>query len=144
MSGNIFLKTSLIFAIIIFTCQRSSAQNSSMDFLRYAVEATQNQDHLGAIVLCDRALELNNQNELAWYHRAYNRFLLGDYAGAIEDATHSINLNAKLADTYLLRAEAKLKMGERLSAMNDYNQARRLDSSITFAHFAQLFFRAIL
>jgi tetratricopeptide (TPR) repeat protein len=144
MSINIFRKAALSLAIVFYSFQIGSAQSSSMDFLRYAVEATENHDYLGAIVLCDRALELNNQNELALYHRAYNLFLLGDYAGAIEDATRSISLNNKLADTYLLRAEAKLKMGERLSAMNDYNQARRLDSSITFAHFAQLFFRAIL
>jgi tetratricopeptide (TPR) repeat protein len=120
-----------------------NAQNTAIDFLRYAVEATEKKDYAGAIVLCDRSIALDNRNELAYYHRAFNKSLLGDFNGAIEDATKSIELNDQIADTYLLRAEANLKIGARFSAISDYNRARRLDGSITVAHMAQNLFNAI-
>ncbi|MBE0663308.1 MAG: hypothetical protein IH597_12690 [Bacteroidales bacterium] len=119
------------------------AQDTAIDFLRYAVEATEKKDYAGAIALCDRSIALDKRNELAFYHRAYNRFLLGDFKGAIEDTTKSIELNDQIADTYLLRAEANLKIGARFSAISDYNRARRLDGSITVAHIAQNLFNAI-
>lgn len=119
------------------------AQETAIDFLRYAVEATEKQDYAGAIALCDRSIALDKHNELAFYHRAYNRFLLNDFKGAFEDATKSIELNDQIADTYLLRAEANLKIGERFSAISDYNRARRLDGSITVAHIAQNLFKVI-
>ena len=119
------------------------SQNSAIDYLRYAVEATENKDYTAAIVLCNHSISLDSSNELAYYHRAYNKFMVGDFQGAIEDATISIELNDRIADTWLLRAEAKLKMGERMSALADYNRARRLDGSVTITHFAQNLFRII-
>jgi tetratricopeptide (TPR) repeat protein len=118
-------------------------QDSAIDYLRYAVEATENKDFTAAIVLCDHSISLDSSNELAYYHRAYNRFRIGDFQGAVEDASISIGLNDRIADTWLLRAEAKLKLGERMSALADYNRARRLDGSVTITHLAQNFFKII-
>lgn len=115
----------------------SFGQTSAVDYLRYAVEATGNGDYTGAIVLCNHSIQLDNSNELAYYHRAYNRFMIGDFDGSIEDANTSIRLNDRIADTYLLRAEARMKKGERFGAFADYNRARRLDGSVTIIHMAQ-------
>lgn len=136
---KIFLAVLLICLPVLF----AGAQNSATDFLKYAVEATGKGDYTGAIALCDRSIALNNKNELAYYHRGYNRFMLGDYKGAIDDANTSIELNSNIADTYLLRAEARLKIGERWGAISDYNRARRIDGSGTLTHFAQNIVRAI-
>lgn len=141
MNRFIFILFSGTFLVLLpFT---NLAQKSATDYLRYAVEATENQDYTGAIVLCDHSLTLDNRNELAWYHRAYNRFMLGDFTGALADINKSIDLNGNIADAYLLRAEVRLKLGERMSALGDYNRARKLDGSITVAHFAQNLFKFI-
>jgi tetratricopeptide (TPR) repeat protein len=132
----------LLISILIVAKISANGQTSAIDYLRYAVEATENGDYAGAIALCDHSIALNNSNELAYYHRAFNRFMIGDFKGAVDDATKSIELNNRIADTYLLRAEARLKLGERRSAVGDYNRARKLDGSITFAHFAQNLFNA--
>ncbi len=132
----------IIIALSLFT-YAGRAQKTSVDFLRYAIEATENKDYTGAIVLCEHSLALEGNNELAYYHRGFNRLMIGDYKGAIADATKSIELNDKVADFYLLRAEARLKTGERLSAISDYNRARKLDGSITIVHFAQNLFRFV-
>jgi tetratricopeptide (TPR) repeat protein len=132
-----------VITVILLAPLNTTGQTSATDYLRYAVEATENGDYTGAIVLCDRSIELNNSNELAYYHRAYNRFMLGDFRGTINDTTKAIELNDRLADSFLLRAEAKLKTGERMSAFADYNRARRLDGSITITHFAQNIFKVL-
>lgn len=121
----------------------SYGQTSAVDYLRYAVEATENGDYTGAIVLCNHSIALDNGNELAYYHRAYNRFMIGDIDGSIEDATTSIKLNDRIADSYLLRAEARMRKGERFGALADYNRARRLDGSVTIIHMAQNLIGAI-
>jgi len=127
----------VLISFLLLTLTFAKGQTSAVDYLRYAVEATENGDYAGAIALCDYSIAIDNSNELVYYHRAFNRFTIGDYTGAIDDATKSIELNNSIADTYLLRAQARLKLGERMSAIGDYNRARKLDGSITFAHFAQ-------
>lgn len=138
---NRLLLTLIPGILLVFLPFENLAQKSAIDYLRYAVEATENQDYTGAIVLCDHSIALDSRNELAWYHRAYNRFMMGDFKGAMKDVDQSIELNGNIADAYLLRAEVKLKLGERMSALSDYNRARRLDGSITVAHFAQNLFK---
>lgn len=137
------INTILVLTIVFLVPIQIKGQTSAIDYLRYAVEATENGDYTGAVVLCERSIEINDENELAYYHRAYNRFLLGDYEGAVEDTTKSIELDDTIADSYLLRAEAKIRLGERMSALADYNRARRLDGSITITHFAQNLFKVI-
>jgi tetratricopeptide (TPR) repeat protein len=132
-----YFRSIFIIPILFSVALSSNGQTTAIDYLRYAVEATESGDYTGAIVLCDHSISLDGNNELAFYHRAYNRLMVGDIHGAIEDTSKSIELNDRIADTFLLRAEAKLKLGERISAIADYNRARRLDGSITIAHFAQ-------
>lgn len=139
MGNKLFLTHMFLLTALFFLSNALTGQNSATDYLKYAVEATEKKDFAGAIALCDLSISLDEQNELAFYHRAYNRFMIGDFEGAIDDANKSIELNSSIADTYLLRAEAKLKLGYRMGAMADYNRARRLDGSSTIAHFAQNF-----
>lgn len=137
------LRTITFLLAICLITEFAYAQTSPADYLKYAVEATEKGDYAGAIALCDRSIGLNNKNELAFYHRAYNRFMIGDFQGAVDDANRSIELNDKIADTFLLRAEARLKLGERWGAISDYNRARRLDGSVTMTHFAQNIIKSI-
>ncbi len=119
-------------------------QNSAKDLLKYAVECTDKADYIGAIALSTRSIMLDPMQEFAWYHRAYNKFLLGDIQGTIEDTTKAIELNGNLADAYILRAEAKLKKGERFKAVSDFNKARRVDGTGTLVHFASLIIKAMV
>lgn len=114
-----------------------------MDFLRYAVKAIEKKDYAGAIALCNRSIAMDKHNQLAFYQRAYYRFMHNDFKGVLEVATKSIELNVQIADTYLLRAEANLKIGEIFSAISEYNRTRRLDGSNTVAHIAQNLFKVI-
>ncbi len=137
MNLRMVVKIVRVFILLLIFNTVAHAQTSSFDYLSYAVEATENGDYTGAIVLCNHSISLNNSNELAFYHRGYNRLMIGDFDGAIEDATRSIELNDRIADTYLLRAEARMKKGERFGALSDYNRARRIDGSVTISHLAQ-------
>lgn len=130
--------------ILTFTSLVMCCQNSAKDFLKYAVECTEKEDYIGAIALCNRSIMLDPNYDLAWYHRAYNKFLVGDVDGTIADATKAIEFNGNLADAYILRAEAMLRKGERYKAVVDYNKARRIDGTGTLVHFASLVIKAMV
>lgn len=123
--------------VIVSAPLKLSSQATARDYLRLAVECTMKKDFVGAIALCNLSLSLDSTNAVTYYHRAYNRFHLHNYDGVIKDTSSALRINPDFTDAYLLRAEARLKKGERFGALADYNRARQVDSAVTLIHFFQ-------
>lgn len=81
-------------------------------------------DYLGAIKLHTEAIELNPNNALAYYGRAYAYDDLENYQMAIEDCTKAVQFDSpRLVDAYNNRGEAYRKSGNYPKAIQDYNKA---------------------
>ena len=87
-------------------------------------------DYNGAIKLHSEAIELNPNNALAYYGRAYAYDDLKDYQKAIEDCTKAVQFDSpRLVDAYNNRGEAYRKSGIYAKAIEDYNKAIELNSN---------------
>lgn len=85
-------------------------------------------DYNGAIKLHSEAIELNPNNALAYYGRAYAYDELKDYQKVIEDCTKAVQFNStRLVDAYNNRGEAYRKSGIYAKAIDDYNKAIELN-----------------
>ena len=85
-------------------------------------------DYNGAIKLHSEAIELNPNNALAYYGRAYAYDDLEDYQRAIDDCTKAVQFNSpRLVDAYNNRGEAYRKSGIYAKAIEDYNKAIELN-----------------
>ena len=85
-------------------------------------------DYDGAIKFFSEAIELNPNNALAYYGRAYAYYDLKNYRQAIEDCTKAIQFNSPcLIDAYNNRGEAYRKSRHYTEAIADYNKALELN-----------------
>ena len=85
-------------------------------------------DYNGAIRLHTEAIELNPDNALAYYGRAYAYSDLKNYSQAIADCTKAVQFDSpRLVDAYNNRGEAYRKSGNYRAAIEDYNKALELN-----------------
>lgn len=75
----------------------------------------------------EKAIELNPQNALYYDYRAYMKEEAGDYTGAIEDFTTSLNLEQD-PNIYLRRGLAKINISNKFDACKDFKKADELGS----------------
>lgn len=75
-----------------------------------------------AIVDCNRVIELDEENYLAWFLRAKAKKSIKDLAGAKTDVTQAIMMKEDFTDGYLLRAELRLLMKQGQEALDDVNK----------------------
>ncbi|MBK9358969.1 MAG: hypothetical protein IPN08_16575 [Bacteroidales bacterium] len=134
-------KFSILFLALLFISSDGFSQYKASDYLRAAIVATQKKKYDQAILLCDAAINLNNNYESAYFHRGYNKLLKEDYAGASIDFSIVIDLNAENLDAYLYRALTNQKAGKKWAATEDYNSARRIDAFQTMAFITTNLFR---
>ncbi len=120
------------------------AQATSVDYMRAAIEATNQKHYKEAIILCDAAIAVNSTSSAAYFHRGYNKLLLKDYKAAIVDLSVCLDLSPNNIRAYLYRGYSNQKAGNSWAASTDYNSARKLDSIETFAFVAGNMFRASL
>lgn len=128
----------------LFLAANASAQAKSTDYLKAALEATNQKQYSKAVALCDAAILLNNTNSIAYFHRGYNKIMMKDYQGAITDLSVCLDLNPDNIRAFLYRAYSNQKAGNSWSATQDYNSARRIDALETFAFMAGNIFRSSL
>lgn len=138
------VKKYFVFFFCIMLAVNASAQAKSTDYLKAALEATNQKQYSRAVALCDAAILLNNTNSVAYFHRGYNKILMKDYQGAITDFTVCLDLSPDNIRAYLYRAYSNQKAGNSWSATQDYNSARRIDALETFAFMAGNIFRSSL
>lgn len=85
-------------------------------------------DFSGAIKIFSEAIELNPENALAYYGRAYAYDDLKNYQQVIEDCTKAVQFKStRLVDAYNNRGEAYRKSGNYNQAIADYNKALELN-----------------
>jgi tetratricopeptide (TPR) repeat protein len=139
-----YIKQTLFFAIFLLMVNSTMGQAKASDYLKAAIEATNQKKYERAVSLCDAAISLNNTISTAYFHRGYNRLLLKDYQGAIVDFSVCLDLSPDNLSAYLYRAYSNQKAGNKWESSRDYNSARRIDAIETFAFMAGNLFRSSL
>jgi len=92
-------------------------------------------DYNGSIKIFTEAIELNPQNGLAYYGRAYAYNDLKNYRQAIEDCSKAVQFdNPRLIDAYNNRGEAYRKSGNYKQAIADYNKAIEMNPQYVKAY----------
>jgi tetratricopeptide (TPR) repeat protein len=73
-----------------------------------------------------QATSLSPQNAQLWNELAMVQYIKGDTAGALESLEHSLTLDPKFSQTYLLKGDVLAEAGDRQSALQAYRQASAL------------------
>lgn len=139
-----YIRQTVLFTIILLLVNNAMGQAKASDYLKAAIEATNQKKYERAVLLCDAAISLNNTNSTAYFHRGYNKLLLKDYQGAIVDFSVCLDLSPDNLSAYLYRAYSNQKAGNKWESTRDYNSARRIDAIETFAFMAGNLFRSSL
>jgi tetratricopeptide (TPR) repeat protein len=111
-------------------------QAREAEFLRIAVNYTEDNKYPEAIKVCDKLVKLMPENEDVYYLRGINKFLMNDYEGAISDFDSLLILNPNHSDGYLYRAKSKKAVKDYWGAMKDYNKAKDQNFSQTVTSLA--------
>ena len=89
------------------------------------VKLEQLQDIEGAFSDFDTAIKSGDESEGAYYGRAVCNYHKGYYEKTISDATKAILLNYKNPDAYLIRGQAKIKLKQIQSGLQDLQWAEQ-------------------
>src|SRR5690606_2720839 len=73
-----------------------------------------------------RAIELGDQEAMAYHYRGYARAHSGDPKGAMEDYDKAIAMDNYSVKTYVYRADLKARTGELKDGIPDCNRALEL------------------
>jgi tetratricopeptide (TPR) repeat protein len=133
------IRAKLFISIILisFTFFAKAQQDDVNACLRQASILENNKKYQEALDYCTKALILNPLYDESYFRRGYYKFLLGDIAGAIRDFNVAIKLNPDNVDAHLYKATCLQKTGSNVGALNEYNEARKLDAFLTITHVAK-------
>ena len=76
-----------------------------------------------------------DQTAEEYFYRAYNKNLVKDYYGAIEDFTKAININPNYVLAYHNRAFSKGELNDKYGAISDYTKIIEIDAKNSLAYF---------
>jgi tetratricopeptide (TPR) repeat protein len=98
--------------------------------LREVVAASPDKVDLGrldqSLAYYKQATSLSPQNAQLWNELAMVQYIKGDTAGALESLEHSLTLDRKFYQTYLLKGDVLSEAGDRQGALEAYRQASAL------------------
>ncbi len=117
----------LLFFVSLFVSLSAAAQQSPVEWLGKAMLLTRSGQHLDAILYCTYYIKSDSLECDAFYLRAYNYYMLGNYKLAQADATRAIDINPRSADNWLLRGRIRKSMLNYIGAFQDFRRARQLD-----------------
>jgi tetratricopeptide (TPR) repeat protein len=89
----------------------------------------------GQAARADRPVAPALKTATAYYNRAIACRTRGDWAGAIDDYSHAIDLNPNYAKAYLNRGVARAAEGDPAGAIADYGRAMELDPNYASAQY---------
>jgi tetratricopeptide (TPR) repeat protein len=112
------------------------SQRTAPDLLKQAIICSDAGDLQSALELCNQSILINPKYDLAFFHRATTREMMGDITGAIVDYTKVIQLNSKNIYAYLNRGLLYHKVKKRWAAFNDFNAARSINMTYTLSFLA--------
>lgn len=125
------LTTCLLSFFIIF---QITAFGQSKKIIRKALKE---KNPKSQIELLSKAIEIDNKNLNAYFHRGLAKADLQDHTGAILDFTKVIFFEPD-GDSYYNRANSKFALGDFKGANEDYKQAVKLNFNLTFQSYFNL------
>jgi len=109
---------------------KKSAERSAKRAMttKYFTQALYEKDKLKAVELYTKVIDIDANNETAYFNRANQKQQMGDNKGAIDDYTSALILNPNDIEAYCNRGISKSIMGDTQGAMDDYDKAKELDT----------------
>lgn len=109
-------------------------------YINQGIELTNKGEFDEAIVSFDKAIELNNNAELAYFSKGIAYHNLNQLQAAYESYTKAIELNPKMIDAYFNRAQSILAFDapdetELRNALSDLEKAIKLDGNFLDAYY---------
>lgn len=109
-------------------------------YINQGIELTNKGEFDEAIVSFDKAIELNNKAELAYFSKGIAYHNLNQLQAAYESYTKAIELNPKMIDAYFNRAQSILAFEapdetELRNALSDLEKAIELDGNFLDAYY---------
>lgn len=102
--------------------------DSTSQYRELADEALQRGEYEEVISNYSRAIELDQNDVVAYCNRGIMKYQLGEYQAAINDFDEAIYRGDNDAYTYFLRGISKYMLEQYDAAIDDYNEAIRIDS----------------
>ncbi|MCK4956888.1 MAG: tetratricopeptide repeat protein, partial [Candidatus Cloacimonetes bacterium] len=118
-------KSDLLEAINHYT-HAIEIRESFSSYYNRGLAKTAIQDHTGAIIDYNRAIELNPNHADIYLNRGVAKGEMKEYIEAIEDYTEAINLKPDDYKAYYNRGLTKNKIGDHKDAISDYSKAIEL------------------
>jgi|GEM_PF-6562650 len=135
------IKSNLLAVLVIITFTQAipqvSSQSLATEYLRLIIDNTNQKKHQEAVKVCDKLINLQPDNANAYYLRGYNKYLGGDYEGAIRDFDKTLALNPENLDAYVKRGNAKNQLNDYWGAMRDYRKAQKMNTYETILYFTR-------
>lgn len=106
------------------------------DYLDRALNAYVSNNLEESIECCNKALDIDPQNERAYYIRGYTKWTNGNYDEAIADFDIAIKINPKYEGPYYSRGDIKSLKEDNDGAIADYDMAIQINpkSEDTYYH----------
>lgn len=98
-------------------------------------ENLKNEDFVGALLDCNKAIGRNPRDAEAWMNRGIVLSCLGDTAGALNNYNRALTLKPKMALAYLNRGSTYVKMGDLVKAIDDFTTCIRLAPRNSHAYY---------
>ena len=130
-------------AAIIFHSPKTNAETISSIITR-GIMAAKSGNYSQAIKLYNKALEMDPENDLAYFNRGLAKIKLKDYLGAISDFDKAIEINPQYAEAYLNRASLKGNMDDYRGAISDYDKALEINPQYTDAYIGRAIVRILI
>lgn len=92
------------------------------DYLSIGVFKEEYGDFTGAIAAYDRAIALNQNPQVSYFHRAKAREEKKDFSGAMADYNQAIVLNPQNLAAYFGRSKLKNKLNDQAGASQDFDR----------------------
>jgi tetratricopeptide (TPR) repeat protein len=87
-----------------------------------------------ALVDANKAIELDNRNQVAYDTRAEIKFNLNDYNGCITDADIALSIDSKIANVYFLKGRASYRLGKKQDACKFWSKAGELGKAEAYEY----------
>ena len=108
--------------------QRLFAKESNEDFIEKSLEEIKRGNYEEAIKFATKAIEINQNNEEAYFYRGLAFSSKKNFLAATEDYSKAIELNPK-ANYFLVRGESFFKSNNKLKALSDFQKVIEIGST---------------
>jgi tetratricopeptide (TPR) repeat protein len=99
---------------------------SAQDYLKKGNEQLDLKNYNEALILLNKAVELDPENGENFAYRGMAKYHLDDFKGAILDYDKAVSLIPDYGEVYDLRGIAKGELGDKVGACEDWNKAFEL------------------